>query len=159
LSVGNGIAAGEDCKFSIPVGFLFKKLTCSLQYETQKQSEFFVTLTDNLKLAEFLTLTELVADYLTSIPELTQNASKFQSGDESFIEIRAGQMHRDGDHPVYRHQVRFMLDVEAEGRPCCFWREVQTRGDDQVTVEERRSVMRRTWKHERGLYKERSRVC
>lgn len=100
----------------------FEKASCSPQYTTQKPSEFFITLADDLSVPEFVALTNSVIDYLVTIPEITQFASN-HPGQEAFLAIRSDKSGSNAGDAVRDYRATFMMGIEndARGDRAYFW--------------------------------------
>jgi hypothetical protein len=97
---------------------------------TQDPTEFYFTLIDDITDSEFTALAESAADYLKSIPGITQRAAAYQRGENPFLEIRVGQdggsrKGFDAYDYVYRLRASFTMDLFEDGQPAFFWLRLQ----------------------------------
>jgi hypothetical protein len=83
---------------------------------TQNPTEFFITMINDLTVTEFVTLANSIADYLTSIPELTQQAGAALWGDP-FLKLRAGEVDINEENFVHKHRAGFYLKVHENAEP------------------------------------------
>jgi hypothetical protein len=87
------------------------------QFVTQKPSEFFFTVTDELSVTEFVDLTNSVTDLIKSFPVLTQQVNaEVNVGQDPFLEIRAGEIDYRKKEWVHRHQAIFLMETHVDPR-------------------------------------------
>jgi hypothetical protein len=90
---------------------------------TQKPSEFFITLANDLSASQFAALANSAAELLQSIPEYTQQASSQPEQGEPFLSIRAREADDDNEEGLWHaHLATFMMEVEDER--AFFWKSV-----------------------------------
>jgi hypothetical protein len=83
---------------------------------TQKPSEFFITLTDDLSVPQFAALANSVAELLRSIPTLTQQASSQPGQGENFLAIRSREVDEDNNNEDFwhSHQATYWMGIEHD---------------------------------------------
>ncbi|KAJ9093846.1 hypothetical protein QFC21_006217 [Naganishia friedmannii] len=129
-------------------------------YATQKPSEFFLTVVDDISVQQFVALTHSIVDYVKSIPKITQFTHVEPRG-VSFIEIRAREVDDEAETFVHRHRATFVINVDKSVQPqrAYFWVTVhaETRHEGGEGEAERVELVSFNTRHELGPYEYRQR--